>query len=151
MPKNLAPYIHEADIPKKMEIDNIIENMDKVLVSPVLNNGIKIGTIKINDVEYNLYAPNDKPTINTTFATSITPSDNIIYEWTMTGNLTINATTASVCPNYGSHFILITGSAARTLTINAITVSGNVATSLPANTQWEITVLRGRVIMTQTK
>lgn len=89
------------------------------------------------------------PKTNTNFVTTVTPSDNTIYAWTMTGNLTINATSAIVCPTYGSHFILDTGSAARTLTINAVSISGNVATTLPANTSWEISILRGRVIMVQ--
>ena len=86
------------------------------------------------------------------FTGTITPNDNHYYRFTMGGALTIDLDTdVSLCTRYPAHFQLYTGAAARTLTISdAVNIAGDDYTTMPAYTRWEISILRGQVIVKRT-
>ena len=72
--------------------------------------------------------------------------DNRLYEITVDSAVTIEASTADVCPVFGSHFI-ITMADGGSVTLNCLSFVGNDISTAAAGEVWEISVLCGRCVV----
>ena len=74
--------------------------------------------------------------------------DNRLYEITVDSAVTIEASTADVCPVFGSHFV-ITMADGGSVTLNCLSFVGNDISTAAAGEVWEISVLCGRCVVTK--
>ena len=92
-------------------------------------------------------AKSDVPTVNTTTLTgTVTPDDNTLYKCTITSAITITANAASICPTYGSDFIITIGSGG-SVTLTTLSVTGDDISTATTGNVWEINILCGRAIV----